>query len=70
MNKKLILDLIKSKDNPLKEITDEQKHIKLMSKKIPEIIQMKKSYNQRRKLQLKIKKHTLCLTKVNMNHLD
>lgn len=35
MNKKLILDLIKSKDNPLKEITDEQKHIKLMSKKYP-----------------------------------
>lgn len=56
MNKKLILDLIKSKDNPLKEITDEQKHIKLMSKKIPEIIQMKKELQSKKKTTTKNKK--------------
>ena len=70
MNEKSILNLIKSKSNPFKVMTDEQKHIKLMSKKIPEIIQMKKELQSKKKTTTKNKKHILCLTKVNMNHLD
>ena len=56
MNKKLILNLVKSKSNPFKEITDEQKHIKLMSNKIPEIIQMKKELQSKKKTTTKNKK--------------
>lgn len=56
MNEKSILNLIKSKSNPFKEITDEQKHIKLMSKKIPEIIQMKKELQSKKKTATKNKK--------------
>lgn len=49
MNKKLILDLVESKDKPLKQITDEQKHIKLLSKEIPEIIELKKLQSNKKK---------------------
>ena len=56
MNEKSILNLIKSKSNPFKVMTDEQKHIKLMSKKIPEIIQMKKELQSKKKTTTKNKK--------------
>ncbi len=49
MNKKLILDLVKSKDKPLKQITDEQALIKVLSKEIPEVIELKKLQSNKKK---------------------
>jgi hypothetical protein len=61
MNEKLLLNLVKSKSNPLKEITDEQKHIKRLAKEVYAEATNKKLQSNKRKKKTTAKNKKTCI---------
>lgn len=58
----MLLNLVKSKSNPLKEITDEQKHIKRLAKEVyAEATNKKKLQSNKRKKKTTAKNKKTCI---------